>query len=643
MLDVSSAVVALDDEDLLQLGPDVLAEALRGQPGVFFQQTTPGQGMPIIRGLKGSQVLHLVDGMRLNNAFFRSAPNQYLALVDSFSAARIEVVRGAAGSLYGADAMGGVVQIITAEPAFTGDKLQAEGRVYTAWDSVDSGFTVRGDAAMGNERVTFKGGASYQNFSDRTVGGGETIAPSGWTSRAADVKLIARLGEGSELMLSAAAFEQPSTPRVDELVPGFGQTEPSSEQFLFEPNKRDFLHARLRLQGPLSWIESMEFHLARQEITDDRRTQDFRSPLINTEQNKSTLDGLTFSAVSKSLQGWSLAWGAELYFDEVGSARQRFSGESTAPIVVQSRFPDGSSMDSRALYATLTWPLSDRLTVDAGLRYSDFDIELTATPGSPGAKLSPDDFTGDLRAVFALNDTVSLVTNLGRGFRPPNIFDLGTLGPRPGNRFNIANPDLGPETVWSYDIGIKAIYSGWQFEAFAWAMDYQDKITSVLTGESTPEGRDIVRSENRNSVALYGLEANLSWTVNDSWSGFASLNFTRGEEDDGSEMFPADRIPPLSGRLGASWNINERWSLEPYLLFAAEQDRLSPRDVRDPRIAPQGTGGWTTLSINTRWQLTDQLTAGLRLENLLDENYREHGSGIDGPGRNFGLWFNATF
>jgi outer membrane cobalamin receptor len=75
VLEVADAISAIDSTDISRLAPELLAEMLRGVPGAFFQQTTPGQGIPIIRGLKGSQVLHLVDGMRLNNAFFRNAPN----------------------------------------------------------------------------------------------------------------------------------------------------------------------------------------------------------------------------------------------------------------------------------------------------------------------------------------------------------------------------------------------------------------------------------------------------------------------------------------------------------------------------------------------------------------------------------------
>mgnify|MGYP002062902832 CR=1 FL=1 len=69
-----------------------------------------------MRGLKGSSILHLVDGMRLNNAFFRNAPNQYLALIDPLALGRVEVLRGPGAVLFGSDAMGGVINIITKKP-----------------------------------------------------------------------------------------------------------------------------------------------------------------------------------------------------------------------------------------------------------------------------------------------------------------------------------------------------------------------------------------------------------------------------------------------------------------------------------------------------------------------------------------------
>ena len=556
----------------------------------------------------------------------------------------MEVVRGSQGTLYGADAMGGVLNILTPEPDFHENHWQQESRLYGSYDSVDNGWVLNARTQGGKQGWGFTGGATYQDHSSRKSGSGETLVPSDYTSKAADLKFVIDTSERSSLMLAAQVMEQPSTPRYDEMVPGYGQDEPSSEQYLFKPNRRSFIHARFRYDGQSDWFDQFEAHLARQVITDDRLTQDFGSPLITTEHNRSTLDGLTMQFNSSFDSGITLVWGAEYYTDDVDSNRFRQAEDSESKTEVRSRFPDGSSMDSAAVYFSGEWINSDRFNLNAGLRYSWFDIKLPANESHGDVKLTPSDLTGDIHAVYELKPGLKLVGNLGHGFRPPNIFDLAALGPRPGNRFNIANTDLDPESVWSYDLGLKAESDTLEFEVFAFYLDYSDKITSVYTGETTEDGRFIVRSENRNSVEIYGLEAGLYWSVVDDFRLFAVINYTHGEEKgDNNLAFPADRIPPLNGQLGLEYFFNDSWRIEPYLVFAGRQDRLSPRDVGDPRINPQGTAGWGTLNILIDWQASDSLQLGLRLENLADKAYREHGSGIDAPGRNVGLWLDYNF
>jgi TonB-dependent heme/hemoglobin receptor len=646
VLDVAEAVSVIGAEEINRLAPELLAEMLRGIPGAFFQQTTPGQGIPIIRGLKGSQVLHLVDGMRLNNAFFRNAPNQYLGLVDAYATERTEVIRGSAPSLYGADAMGGVLQILTAEPDFDTDQWSVGGRFYGTYNSVDSSLIGRAEAATGRKGNVLSAGLSYQDHGDRKTGNGDTIVPSGYRLKAADAKWRYDLNDRSELMLSAQYLEQPSTPRVDELVPGYGQDHPSSEQYEFMPNRREFLHARYRLDGLSRWFSHFEAHLARQVITDDRLTQDWGETEITRESNKSRLNGLTLQFNSPWGHGGGqdreLVWGFEYYADKVSSSRLRTDEDTGENLPVRGRFPDDSSMDSAAVYASNRWQW-DRFTLDAGMRYSWFDISLPASVEAAAVKLTPSDLTGDVHLNYEVSPGIHLVSNIGRGFRPPNIFDLGTLGSRPGNRFNVPNPDLKPESVWSFDLGIKGSTAHWQFEVFGWYSDYQDKISSRFTGEITPEGRLVVRSDNLNKVTLYGIESGLRYIAADQIELYAVVNYTRGEESDAEATVPADRIPPLNGRLGLVYQANDRLRFEPYLDFASRQDRLSPRDESDPRINPLGTAGWGTINLLASWQARQNLELGLRLQNLGDNDYREHGSGIDAPGRNLGIWLNVTF
>jgi outer membrane receptor protein involved in Fe transport len=646
VLDVAEAVTVVGAEDIERLAPELLAEMLRGVPGVYFQQTTPGQGIPIIRGLKGSQVLHLVDGMRLNNAFFRDAPNQYLGLVDAYAVERIELIRGSAPSLYGADAMGGVVQVLTREPEPQDAEWTAEGRLYGAYDSADSSLLGRAEASAGRVGSMLSGGVTWQDHGDRRTGGGEVVRPSGYRSEAADLKFRTEFGARGELLLSAQYLEQPSTPRVDELVPGFVQDTPSSSINEFMPNRREFLHARYRLDGDTAWFSRFEAHLARQVITDDRLTQDWGDDALTREYNESALDGLTLQFNSPWDLGGSdreLVWGFEYYADEVTSSRFLRPNAAGPPFQVEARFPSGSTMDSAAVYVSNHWSW-ERLSLDAGLRYSRFEIYLPATDELPATTLEPDDLTGDVHLGYELAPGTKLVANVGRGFRPPNIFDLGTLGSRPGNRFNVPNRNLQSETVWSYDLGLKLSSPRWQAEIFGWYADYRDKIGTQLTGEVTPEGRLVVRSDNLNEAELYGLESGLRFLATASVELYGVVNYTRGEESDMSgSTTPADRIPPLNGRLGLVWEADERLRLEPFLDFASDQDRLSPRDAEDPRINPLGTPGWGTLNLLLSWQAASRAQLGLNLQNLGDKSYREHGSGIDAAGRNLGLWFNLSF
>jgi outer membrane receptor protein involved in Fe transport len=202
--------------------------------------------------------------------------------------------------------------------------------------------------------------------------------------------------------------------------------------------------------------------------------------------------------------------------------------------------------------------------------------------------------------------------------------------------------------VWSVDAGVKYGGDALQAEVFVFRSDYRDKIQSVPTGATTPDGRAVVRSENVGEVRLTGLEAGLRWQFDERWHAYINANYTRGEErqPDGANT-PADRIPPFSGRAGLVGELAGKsvrgLRFEAWADFAARQNRLSDRDVEDPRIDPAGSAGWMTLNALLAWTMPSNVELGLRLENLLDRRYREHASGIDAPGRNLGLWVNLPF
>ena len=638
--EISSGLTLVDGASVRE--QKLVTDALGVEIGVYLQQTTPGQGAPIIRGLKGSSILHLVDGMRLNNAIFRSAPTQYLALVPTGAVERIEVLRGTPASLYGSDAVGGVVQLVTRVPRFQTAEAGYRGEVYAAYDTAELGRMLSGTIDAGNKRIATSFSADVLETGDRRTGSGDRIGPSGYESRAVRWALAGRPDDDRSWLFDVHYLEQPETPRVDELVPGFGQTEPSSSEFFFKPNRRVFVHGRYGHEDGAFGLD-WNVDLAWQRIDDDRTSRDFEATDRRYESNRSDLYGLVVSA-SRVTDAGSWVAGVEGYLDGVSSRRSEESlvdGQLTA---LTPRFPDGSEIERFAVFGNTERWVSERNILSGGLRVSHENVSLPATPVSVAASVDVTDTSGDVGWIFNAGENWQILANAGFGFRAPNVFDLGTLGNRPGNRFNIPNPELDSERVVQFDAGVR--YSGdrARFELMVYTLDYSDRITSVLTGDVTPEGRDIVQSVNAADSTIRGFEGGAGFDISDTISLDAVLNYTWSEQRvPGSATEPGDRIPPLSGRLNVGYDAGGDIRLDAWLRFAGEQDRLSARDVRDIRIDPNGTGGWGILGARGIWDVRGGWQFTLGIDNVLDKRYRVHGSGLDAPGRNVMVSLRKTW
>ncbi|MEL7312475.1 MAG: TonB-dependent receptor [Pseudomonadota bacterium] len=610
----------------------LLTESLANSVGVFVQQTTPGQGAPIIRGLRGSAVLHLVDGMRLNNAIFRSAPTQYLALVPTGAVERLEVVRGSGASLYGTDAVAGVVNVISKRPEFSDALFRSVGEVDLR---LDTAAETRGTELAWNfegEKLSTRFGGEYHESGDRRIGGGGRVSPSDYRAWGGHAAVRGQHGDVWEWQADVQFMTQPETPRVDELVVGFGQSEPASSEFLFAPNRRAFSH--VRAQRKSGWLgATWRVDVAWQHIDDDRRTRDFESPVRVIERNASELFGL--SLVADGVAGvFEWVAGIDHYDDHVSSSRREQLLDTGASTVVTPRFPDGSRVRQTSIFGHANWSASDRWHWGSGVRFSAARSDLASAGDIPASRNSVNDVGLDVSLRFDWTERLAVTANLGAGFRAPNVFDLGTLGARPGNRFNIPNADLESERVQQADVGLRFANDRTRWQAVLFFLHYDDRITSVETGQQTPEGRDIVQSANAATSNLQGLEFGFEHAFGARWGVRAVINATRGEQRErGLDNEPGDRIPPVNGLLALTY-ADDDFSAAVSARSAAAQTRLSARDVRDVRIDPNGTAGWVRIDLDGSWFDIGGWDVHAGVNNLLDRRYRNHGSGIDALGRN---------
>ena len=169
-----NAVSVIDREQIERMNAPTTPRILRETEGVWAQQTTVGQGSPLLRGLTGYQAFLAIDGVRLNNSTFRSGPNQYLATTSPDSLDRIEVLRGAGSMLYGSGAMGGVISMFTKDaiPDNATDHWNLQSRAFTRFSSGSAERLGRLEVVGSQKRLGFSVGASARWFGNINPGSG---------------------------------------------------------------------------------------------------------------------------------------------------------------------------------------------------------------------------------------------------------------------------------------------------------------------------------------------------------------------------------------------------------------------------------------------------------------------------------------
>ena len=651
-----AAVTVVDEDRLQDLHPEVATDVLRGTPGVFLEANGPGQGNVVVRGLKGSEVLHLVDGMRLNSAFFRAAPSQFEAVVDPFNLARVEVRRGPSATLYGSDAMGGVVQFLTPEERFSGADWQGRGSFRALYGSADDTTAGRVQGAFGTEKFSFSAGLSGQDVgprrtafpsqsANRTNDPPRTDTPNGtaFTTRGTDAKALWKPFAGQELMASWQDYSA-DLPSYNEVVPGYAAARGQDEAIL-KPRRR-FEHLRYVVDNPWAGVvDRVEAHLARQWLNDDRHTLPVGTPVVQDEINVSRLDGLTLEAVSTP-GPHTLTYGLDLYHDMVVSQRQNIT-PAGASSVTAGRYPDGGRTSSLGIYLTDQWRLLRTVTADLGGRVTrtDTTVPVVPSPAGPGvgAQLSDTSPTGQAGLAWRFAPGFTLAGTAARSFRSPDLNDLAQFGPRPNNRYSQPNPDLKPEILNGYDLSLRYRRGILSTELTGFYNDYRDRITVVPTGNLVGT-RIETQSRNISRARYYGVESGLTLKLLPTLTARATLNWTFATQDIQGTKVPGNRTPPLNGFAGLDYGVTPTWLLGASVLWAGRQDRLDPTDLADSRIDPGGTGGYAVWNLSTTYApLAQPWRLRLEANNLLDKAWREHASGIDGPGRGVVANLDARF
>jgi len=643
--EVPQPVLVVTDEEIKEQTPNTAADLLRNLPGVDVNGVGSNQPRPLIRGQRGQRILLLEDGLNLNNPRRESDFGEIPALVDVSDIERVEVVRGPGSVLYGSDAIGGVINMITRPPA-TGTDFG--GSVGYRWSSHDSqskwDANINGTAGRlnylvsGSSRSTDPYDAPAGSYGDITLDQATTVNDTGIEDDSFTARLGYQVGRNQEVFFKYERY------RADNA--GFGWIDPAEYapgdptiQIVYPFQDFDAWNIGYRgenLDKSLADSVNATFYARNNER---ELSQDIFIPffpgagleLLGTTFTDDETLGLRAEATKLAARRHLITYGLDYNNDD--SYNTRFSSEElifpgppSPPDISTTPNVPNADYTSWGVFAQDQMKWSDRFSAIVGARYQKVDAKTNDTPGLEDLSGYDNSFDSGVWAVnltYSVNDNIKVVGSVGTAFRAPNIVESFFSGlSTEGSGYLRPNPDLEPETSLEYDLGMKYRRSNAYFEVMLFQNTIKDGIRLTDTGEME-NGLPLYQYDNIDELEYEGIEVKFDWAFGAGISvgvNYSYLNVTdvKDPEDSVGDSYSEKLVGYLRWQ-----HRNNRFWAEYRLRHNGDQTDI---DLVDN---PIGTyfPGFTVHSLRgglTVWEhrsMTHRLLVGV--ENITDELYAE--------------------
>ncbi len=593
----------LAGQDLAKQLESTIGATLSESPGVAMRSLGPGPARPVIRGLDGDRVVVLEDGQRMGDLSSQSADHG--VPINPAAAKRIEVVRGPATLLYGANAIGGLVNVIT-------DQIPTEKTTTTAGDfTVDFGSNGgqaggAGDVHVGNGTFAFHfGGASRRS--------GNMTTPEGEVDNSQSRMVMGQVGGAwtGDNSYVGASYGYDDT--------SYGIPVVEDGQISLTP-KRHAFSARAGASEMGGWLRSYRATLGVRRY----EHSEVEGGEVGTTFNNDSVEGevLLSHRPTGRLVGSLGGWFLDRAFKATGA-------EALSPPVNQQSF-------AAFLYEEVKW---SHATLQFGGRLDQTNYE-------PGGVLPARDFTewsGSLGLLIqpeAARDNFVIAASLARAARAPALEELYFFGPHPGNfSFEIGNPNLAAEQGLGFDLSLRGRSDRFEAELTFFRNDIKnyvfrnplseeefeereagfDELFGV-EGEDENGGHDhgefpFVEFVGRDSV-LMGVEAHLDLKLSTLFTLESTADWVTGELKDTGEPLP--RIPPFRVTTGLKYQRNA-FQAGGSVTVASNQSRVYGAETP--------TDGYLTARFFSSYSIARGgalHTFTARLDNAANESYRNH-------------------
>lgn len=680
--DVAQQVQVLRSKELQFMSQPTSAEVLQQSGNVLVQKSQLGGGSPIMRGFEANKILLVIDGVRLNNAIFRGGHLQNVLRMDNGILDKTEIVFGPGSTVYGSDALGGVIHFHTKTPTFNATKVNAFAR----YGSAMSEKTGHVDVNLGSGKLASLTSFTYSDFDDLRQGnnrstefpefgkqlyyverenGADVVKTnanpniqkfSGYQQWDFLQKFRYQANEKTTHLLNFQYSNSSDIPRYDRLTE-LASGKPRWAQWYYGPEKRMLLSYQLQLSKS-SFYDEARITAALQDIGESRYQRRLNAATLQKRLEAVKVYSLN-ADFQKKIGTNEVRYGIEVTHNDVNSTANQTNLSTGAVTGLDTRYPDGgATMRTLAAYVTNTREFSEKFITNFGIRLTNTDMQATFVEKTffpfpfSNANQNSTAFTPSLGLIYMPTQNWRFTLTAASGFRVPNVDDLTKVFESVAGTLNVPNPNLKPEKTVNFDLGVSKIFADKiRIEAVGFYTNLNDAITTkpfTLNGQSQVQynGKlsNVVASQNANKAYIYGYSLQLQGDLSPVLAIAGSLNYTYGRIKTDTTDYPFDHVAPLFGKVSTKLNLNH-FKAELFVLFSGEKSLKDFNLIGEDNFVyatPQGMPAWSTFNIRTSYQLTKPLQIQLNIENLFDKNYRVFASGLSSPGRNVVVTVRAS-
>lgn len=680
--EIPQRITQISQDEITFNNPQTSADLLQSSGKVFMQKSQMGGGSPMIRGFAANSVLLTVDGIRMNNAIFRSGNLQNVISVDPNAVENTEVLFGPGSIIYGSDALGGVMNFQTKEPTLSFDEETMLMKVNTMarYASANNERTLHADASFGYENwgmltsVTYSdyddlrsGGNFYDNFPDFGKRTEYVIRRDGFDAVVNNEDVTVQRFSGYEQLNLMQKFRyKPNSdweasygfhyatstniPRYDRLIErengDTGQL--VNGEWYYGPQIWMMNMLNVEYFGGAKFFDKVTGIVTHQWFQESRNDRDFQDlALRNREENINAYTGnLDFDKM------WGddkeLYYGLEGIYNYVGSDAHTKNIVSGASSPVATRYPDrGSDYAQLAAYTKYRQDLTSKVTAVAGARYSHvllnarFSDDFYNFPFDE-IKLNTGALSGSFGFTYRPVKNLQFNLNGSTGFRAPNVDDVAKVFDSEPGTVIVPNANLDSEHSYNLDFTILKDFSDVaRLEIntyYTWLKDAMVRRGFQFNGQDSImyDGTmsKVEAVVNAGKAYVYGASVGFSADLSPRVAFDSQLTYTEGEDAANNE--PLRHVSPLFGMASITYKA-EKIRVEAYTEFNGEKEisDFSPSERSKTHLyTPEGTPSWATLNIKASYQLNQEIQLNGGVENILDKHYRPYSSGISAAGRN---------